>query len=71
EKYKVNYVSRECRKLTFKRKLLAKHKARSGFIIDLELLGELSQKYDTTKLKIKNIREQVDLIFPTSKNGDI
>ncbi|MBA7688931.1 hypothetical protein ES703_97420 [subsurface metagenome] len=68
EKYKVNYISRECRKLTFKRKALAKYKARSAFILDLELLGELSQRYNTTKLKIKSVKEQVDLIFPTSKN---
>ncbi|GAH87210.1 unnamed protein product, partial [marine sediment metagenome] len=68
EKYKVNYISRECRKLTFKRRLSAKHKARSGFLINLELLKELSQKYDTTRLKIKSVREQADLIFPASKN---
>ncbi|MBA7531568.1 hypothetical protein ES705_23781 [subsurface metagenome] len=68
EKYKVNYISRECYKLTFRRRLSAKHKARSGFLINFELLKELSQKYNTTKLKIKSVREQVDLIFSDSKN---
>lgn len=63
ETYKVNFISRLTHSLTFKRKLLAEHKARSGFIIDLKLLEELSEKYDTTKLNKKARESQGKLDF--------
>jgi hypothetical protein len=63
EKYKTNYISRIGRKLTFKRKLFREHNSRSGFILDLNLLEELSKKYDTTKI-VKDTVYQSHVIFP-------
>ena len=63
ERYKTNSISRECHKLTFKRKLFAKYQSRSAFIIDLKLLEELSEKYDTTKIE-KDLIYQSHKTFP-------